>query len=305
MGEEKKPTPVILRAYFLERFNANDLFSFTDINSAIYEHVISSGSAENRLQSIIEQPYNYVISSIEKINDCYFGSLFTLDSMDRYKFISSDVLKKSSFSVDDVSNEEVDPATPSYHNHFYFFIKDKTLILSSNKFKVTESHFNYLLLRSGAGITVNVFKRISPLSGVKFSNIEKIIISEKNTPTPQGKGFFATLFSHIGTDFKFTSHHERVAKSIRKSVLSCEIYHPDLDADKNPENEIELGDILRLIDDEYGDVKIITKDGQTISSDEVEEMKKVFIPNSDGKLCERSLLGEMSKYENYIRGIKE
>lgn len=301
MSKKEKLTPVTLRAYSLEQFNANDLFSFPDISGAIYEHVVSSGSAENRLQSIPDQPYNYVISSIERINGYYFGTLFTLDSMDRYKFISSDVLKKSSFSVDDVSDEEVDSETPSYYSHFHFYIKDKTLILSSNKFKVTESHFNYLLLRSGTGITINVFKRISPLSGVKFSNVEKIIISEKNTPIAQGKSFFATLFS----DFKFTKHHERVDKSIRKSTLSCEIYHHDLDDNKNPENEIELGDILRLIDDEYGDVKIITKDGQTISSSEVEEIKKVYVPSNDGKLCERSLLGEMNKYENYIRGIKK
>lgn len=301
MSKKEQTTAVTLRAYVLEQFNANDLFSFTDINAAIYEYVVSSGPAENRLQSIPDQPYNYVISSLEKINGCYFGTLFTLDSMDRHKFISSDVLKKSSFSVDDVSNEEIDSSTPSYYNHFHFYMKNQTLILSSNKFKVTESHFNYLLLKSGVGSTVNIFKRISPLSGVKFSNIEKIIISEKNTPVAQSKSFFATLFS----GFNFTNHHERINKSIRKSVLSCEIYHHDLDDTKNPENEIELGDILRLIDDEYGDVKIITTDGQTISSNEVEEMKKVYIPNNDGKICERSLLREMNKYENSICGIKK
>lgn len=301
-SDEKQIT---LRAYFLEQFNPNDLFSFTDINSTIYNHVINSGPAENRLQTVPNQPYNYVISSIEKTDDYYFGTLFTLDSMDRFKFISNDVLKRNRFSVDDVSDKEVDSTTPGYYNHFHFYIKNKTLILSSNKFKLTESHFNHLLLSSGVGVTINIFKRISPLSGVKFSNIKKIIISEKDTPIPKNNSFFSTILTSFKRDLRFTSHSERLEKAIRRSVLSCEICHSDLNDRENPENEIELGDILRLIDDEYGDVKIITKDGQSISTNEVEEIKKVSIPTNDGKLCEESLRKEMNSYEKYICGIKK
>lgn len=297
-----KTNSVTLRAYTIEQVNKDDLFSSININETVYTYIEQSRSAQERLQEEEEKPYSYVISFIKKDNNRYFGALFTLDNKSKFKFISDDILKQKSFSVEDVSDTELNESIPSYYDHFYFLIKDSTLILNAKKFKVFESHFNHILLASGHAVTVNVYKKLSPSSNITFKNIDKIIISDKDSTIPKKENVFSAFLAGLGDNLKIPNHRERLESSIRKSVISCEIYHPAKNSNESPKNEIELSDILRLIDDEYGDVTIITKDGQHISScDHIEAMHKVDIPIDEGKLCEKSLFMEMASYEKNIQ----
>lgn len=314
----KKPKNVTLRAFSIKENGS--VTSSGKVLKLLREKLLESSTAKERCMLLSAEDPNQekdLISNFEEASnpENIFCTMLRIAPGEDSQHITSDLLEKPSFALDDLQNiyNQGDISIPAIcKEHYYFSINDDHLVTNLRAGKTAKDLQIYL-----AWIMQDDLFELYPLTelpeGISLKDIRNITFSggslgyndnsasegkpESDTKSIKLNKLAMAVITKLLSDTKELSQHDLERHITAELVLK--IKKPNASEKENFQKT--MGAILMPVAD-LENIAIRPKKGKTITGKELAKEKIVEISVTEsGKLVEQALRQEMSKFINELK----